>query len=104
VAVYDRNFVVDNVDDGYDFYRLDNCTFVHSYITRLALLRQPKEVRFAEEGDAVVGGSDHGAVYVFGANTGTKLDTIHHEKGSMVQTIAVRSLRLKTAGCVLTCS
>lgn len=93
--MYDQNFVVDNVEDGYDFYRLDNCTFLQSYITRGALVRQPKEVRFAEKGEVVVGGSDHGAVYVFGAHTGTKLDVIHHEKDAMVQTIAVRLFRLK---------
>ena len=91
MAVYGHNFVVDNVDDGYDFYQLDNCTFLQSYITRLAVVRQPKDVRFADEGEAVVGGSDHGLVYVFSAGTGTKLDTIHHEKDSMVQTIAVCS-------------
>jgi hypothetical protein len=95
VAVYDRNFVVDNAEDGYDFYRLDNnCTFIQSYITRLSILRQPNEVVFAEEGEAVVGGSDHGAVYVFGVHTGAQLDVIQHEKDAMVQTIAVCSMTL----------
>ena len=104
VAVYDRNFVVDNVKDRYDFYRLNNCTFLQSYITQLARIRQPKEVKFAEAGEAVVGGSDHGVVYIFGARTGIQLDVLHHGKAMMVQTIAVCLWMPSTEPSKLICS
>jgi hypothetical protein len=99
VAVYDRNFVVDNIEDGYDFYRLDNCGFLQSYVTRLARIREPKEVKFAEQGEIVVGGSDHGDVYIFGCRTGSQLDVIHHGKDVMVQTVAVRELPIEMTPC-----
>jgi hypothetical protein len=102
VAVYDRNFVVDNVEDGYDFYCLDNCELLQSYITRLAHSRRPKEVKFAEQGEVVVGGSDHGDVYVFGCRTGSQLDVIHHGKHDMVQTVTVRAMPIKITRWMLT--
>jgi hypothetical protein len=86
--------VVDNVENGYDLYSLDNCGFLRSYITRLARSTRPKEVKFAEQGEVVVGGSDHGDVYVFGCHTGSQLDVIHHGD-VMVQTVAVRAMPIK---------
>lgn len=90
MAVCDRDFVVDNVEDGYDLYQLDRCEFVKSFVTRLAQIRQPKAVEFVEEGKAVVGGSDHGLVYIFATQSGALLDVIRHAHG-MVQTVAVSS-------------
>jgi hypothetical protein len=90
VAVHDRNFVVDNVEDGYDLYRFDSATSLQSCITGMAHLRYPKEVRFAEGGEVIVGGSDNGRVYIFSARTGAQLDVIHHSTDAMVQTVAVR--------------
>ena len=89
MAVHDRNFVVDNVEDGYDLYRLDSGTFLQSCVTGVARLRHPKEVRFVEGGEVIVGGSDHGMVYIFSARTGAQLDVIHHSTDAMVQTVAV---------------
>ena len=102
IAVKKLTKLAGSIEDGYDNYRLENCTFLQSFITRLARLRQPKDVKFAEEGEVVVGGSDHGIVYVFGSHTGAQLELIHHQKDVMVQTIAVRNV--KVARCVLTSS
>jgi outer membrane protein assembly factor BamB len=82
--------VVDNVEDGYDLYQFDSSTFLQSCITGMTRLRHPREVRFAEGGGVIVGGSDNGRVYIFNARTGAKLDVIHHSTDAMVQTVAVR--------------
>ena len=44
---------------------------------------------FGEQGSIIVGGSDHGAIYVFDANNGSTLDVIQHSRG-LLGTIAVR--------------
>jgi hypothetical protein len=43
-----------------------------------------------EDDKVVVGGSDHGKVYVFDRRSGQNLDQLPHEDGGMVQTISVR--------------
>jgi hypothetical protein len=97
VAVYDQTFVVDNVEDGYDVYHLDNCRFLQSCIVPSAGIRLPKDAKFAEQGEAVVAGNDYGDVYVFACRTGIQLDIIHHRKNMMVQTVAVRTLTASVA-------
>lgn len=50
-----------------------------------------RQVAFAECGEAVVGGSDHGVVYVFGLENGEVIDKLPHgDSGHLVQMIAVR--------------
>ena len=49
----------------------------------------PKQVVFCEDHKAVVGGSDHGHVYVFDRRSGQTLDKLPHDDKGMVQTIAV---------------
>ena len=44
---------------------------------------------FGEDGKVVVGGSDHGVVYVFDRRTGSRLDILRHADAGLVQTIAV---------------
>lgn len=44
---------------------------------------------FGEDGKVVVGGSDHGVVYVFDRRTGSQLDILHHANAGLVQTIVV---------------
>jgi len=47
-------------------------------------------VKFAEHGAVVVGGSDHGCVYVFNINDPEPAQVLYHEKAdSMIQTVAV---------------
>lgn len=55
-------------------------------------MHYPKQVSFGEEGSVLVGGSDHGVVYVFDTATGCPLDLIHHLDCSLVQTITVSLL------------
>jgi hypothetical protein len=54
-------------------------------------ISQAKQVAFAEEGRVVVGGSEHGVVYIFNRLSGLTLATLDHGSG-MVQTIAVSSV------------
>jgi hypothetical protein len=50
-----------------------------------------KQVAFVEDSKVVVGGSDHGAVYVFDRETGGILDVLRHAEAGLVQTITVSS-------------
>jgi hypothetical protein len=46
-------------------------------------------VKFGEKGQVVVGGSDHGIVYVFDRMTGNKLAELKAAEQGMVQTVTV---------------
>jgi hypothetical protein len=51
-------------------------------------------VKFAEKGDRIVGGSDHGCVYVFKISDSDPIQVLYHERAeSMIQTIAVSLFR-----------
>ena len=93
MGVCDRRnlFVIDNYENGFDLYKLDDCKWLRTYATGTALVRKPKQVSFGEQGRAIVGGTDHGVVYVFDRKTVRELDVLPHAKGGMVQTITVRS-------------
>ena len=52
-------------------------------------MRYPKQVSFGEDGTVLVGGSDHGAVYIFDTATGCPLDLLRHSDRDLVQTITV---------------
>ena len=49
----------------------------------------PKQVLFGEDSTILVGGSDHGAVYIFDTVTGCPLDLLCHSDRGLVQTITV---------------
>jgi hypothetical protein len=80
---------VDNVADGFDLHQLDNGTYVRTFFTGTAQKTYPKQVVFGEEAKVVVGGSDHGAIYVFDRRTGEQLQVLRHAEKGMVQTITV---------------
>lgn len=82
-------FVVDNTDTGFDLRKVETGSLVRTFETPPAQFARPKQVAFGEEGAVVVGGSDHGAVYVFETATGGTLQTLQHTKGGMVQTVSV---------------
>jgi hypothetical protein len=84
-------FVVDNVESGFDLYKLDDCSWLRTYATGNAKVRKAKQVSFGEKARTIVRGSDHGVVYVFDRKTGKRLDILPHAKQAMVQTISVRS-------------
>lgn len=81
--------VVDNVANGFDLYNLDGGHFVRGFQTRDAKRTYPKGVAFANNSRAIVGGSDHGKVYIFEQKTGRLLKTVTHSGVGGVETLAV---------------
>jgi hypothetical protein len=88
-----NEFVIDNVLDGFDLYRLDlelgKAQSLRGFRISQSTVPVPKEVTFCEDDKVVIGGSDHGKVYAFDRRSGQKLDELPHEGGGMVQTISV---------------
>ena len=86
-----RLCVIDNVNNGFDIYKIDSGNFVRTLITRDPIKTYPKGVAFANHSQAIVGGSDHGLVYIFERKSGRVITTLRHGKEG-VQTIAVGDL------------
>ena len=85
-------FIMDNARNGFSLYHLDGGASIQEYVTGTPRRTYPKQVDFAEGSQVVVGGSDHGMVYVFDQKTGKVLQKLHHGKDELVQTIAVCQL------------
>lgn len=81
--------VIDNVESGFDLRNIDTAEIVQQYKTRAPIARVPKQVLFGENGQVVVGASDHGAIYIFDRRSGAQREVLHHEASGLVQTIAV---------------
>jgi hypothetical protein len=78
--------------DEFDSYTLPRTTPIQCFKV-LTSKKYVKKVVYAEKKDAVVGGSDHGKVYVFGIqNPKAQQTLIHKKKDIMIQTIEVRKL------------
>jgi hypothetical protein len=90
VAVHDRAIVVDNSDDGFELYQLDNCEFIRTFTVARYSDRRPKGIAFGERGRVVIGGTEKADVCIFDKNSGTLLDTLNHGGDNMIHTIAVR--------------
>jgi len=82
--------VVDNVGSGFDIYKVDTGNFVRTLSTGDPLKTYPKGVAFVDKSHAIVGGSDHGRVYIFDSQTGRVLHKLKHSKQGGAETIAVR--------------
>jgi hypothetical protein len=83
-------FVVDNATNGFTLYRLEGDEEpVRTFVTAVPNVSVPKQVAFGAEGRLVIGGSDHGSVYVFERKSGKVFETLHHSNTGLVQTIAV---------------
>lgn len=80
---------MDNAFDGFDLYSLTECRWLRLFPTGTPTVRFPKQVAFGENGRTVVGGSDHGSVYVFDRETGAPLDVLRHAEGGLAQTLTV---------------
>ncbi|KAF8580525.1 hypothetical protein K439DRAFT_1356777, partial [Ramaria rubella] len=91
ISVKYNQFVVDNATDGFDIHQLDNGAHIHTLPTGIPKKRVPKQVTFGEDSQIIVGGSDHGIVYLFGRESGRLITTLNHsaDKG-LVQTVVVR--------------
>ena len=78
--------------EGPEYFKLHD-TKSHDYIQAFQpstpfQTQKPKQVVFAENKRMVVGGSDHGTVYMFQQSDGTLVDKLPHG-GQMVQTVVV---------------
>ncbi|KAJ7120068.1 WD40-repeat-containing domain protein [Mycena epipterygia] len=70
-------FCIDDPFEGAALYRLDDENRVRTFsIAVTKAFGRPRQIRFAEEGAAVVSGSDHGVVYVFETRSGDLLDKL----------------------------
>jgi hypothetical protein len=78
------------VSDGFDIYKLECGSFVRALVPKEAQKRYPKGVAFADRSRLVVGGRDHGRVYIFERKTGRVLKTLKHARKGGVETITVR--------------
>ncbi|KAF8582630.1 hypothetical protein K439DRAFT_1618146 [Ramaria rubella] len=88
ISVKYNQFIVDNVTDGFDIHQLDNGAHIHTLPTGILKKRVPKQVTFVEDSQIIVGGSDHGIVYLFEGESGRLITTLNHsaDKG-LVQTM-----------------
>lgn len=96
-----RLVVVDNVSDGIDIYNLDTAEYMATFlIPKTSADVFAKTVAFADQSRAVVGGSDHGIVYIFDRKTGHVIRSLKYAKKGGVETLAV-SAHLATMTWVL---
>jgi hypothetical protein len=80
---------MDNVADGFDLHQLDNNAYIRTFFTGDVKQGVPKQVVFSGDAKVVVGGSDHGKVYIFDRRTGKEFQVLDHGGGCVVQTVAV---------------
>ena len=85
-------FLVDNAHSGFDLRELSTGGYIRTYPTGTPSRRLPKQVTFGENAKSVVGGSDHGVVYIFERKTGVLRESLPHQNGGLVQTVAVNTL------------
>ena len=75
---------------GFDVYTLQRSTPAHSFEIP-AGRRYTRDVVFGEKCAVIVGGSDHGKVYVFDLKSSTPVQLITHGKPtSLIQAVIVR--------------
>ncbi|KAG1856086.1 hypothetical protein F4604DRAFT_1590484, partial [Suillus subluteus] len=83
-------FIVDNATNGFTLCRLEGDEEpVRTFMTTAPIVSVPKQVAFGAEGRLIIGGSDHGSVYVFERKLGKLFETLRHSNTGLVQTIAV---------------
>lgn len=81
--------VVDSGFSGFNLHKLDDGKYVRNYSTGAPIKNVPKQVAFAENAKVIVGGSDHGSVYVFERESGNTLQVLRHSENTFVQTVTV---------------
>lgn len=87
---------MDNLTCGFDVY--ENGDFATKKSFRVHMTDKfVKDVKFAEFGAMLVGGSDHGVAYVFDVSTGHARDVLQHgDQSQLVQALAVRCLQKRS--------
>ncbi|KAI0640379.1 WD40 repeat-like protein [Trametes meyenii] len=88
VAAKEQLVVVDNVGSGFDVWDLNPETHQRTFPTRQPTRFLPRQVAFVDDARAIVGGSDHRAVYIFEHKTGAPLEVLRHAQQGLVQTVA----------------
>ena len=84
------SIVVDNMTDGFDAYTLPRTTPTRHFSVPMNK-KYVKKAVYAERGMTIVGGSDHGTVYIFEIQSSEARQTlIHGKKDVMIQTVEVR--------------
>ena len=87
---YDQGlFAIDNVAQGFSLYMLEDMQFLHEYLTGKLTKCFPKQVEFGEDSHVLVGGSDHGTIYVFDRKTALVVETLQHEDDGLSQALTV---------------
>jgi hypothetical protein len=81
---------VDNVYNGFDIYKLECGSLLKTLVTKEAQKTHPKGVAFADKSRLVVGGSDHGLVYIFERKAGRVLKKLKYARKGGVETIGVK--------------
>jgi len=70
-------FIVDNATDGFTLYQLEGDEEpVRTFTTPAPSVSVPKKMVFGAEGQSIIGGSDHGSVYVFERKSGKLLKSL----------------------------
>jgi hypothetical protein len=83
-----RNEVaIDNVLNGFDTHHLDTGAWKRTFPTKESTRKFPKQVAFGEMCQVVVGGSDHGTVYIFNRKTTAVVQILQHGDRKMVQMV-----------------
>lgn len=77
-----NNWSLHSIDDG-------ACTAMYTTGTTRPAEKIPRPAIFAEDGDVVVTGSDHGKAYIFSRSGCHQLGALEHAKASYVQALAV---------------
>ena len=90
-------FAIDN-GEGFSLHNLKVRSFLRNFPTGNPIMHYPKQVSFGEDGTVLVGGSDHGAVYVFDTEMGCPLDLLHHSDHGLVQTLTVSRQTIQRVG------
>lgn len=80
--------VVDNTEDGFSIVDLSTGRLILALPAKVCR-RVPKQVSWADNYKIVAGGSDHGKVYVYDAETAKVMSALPHDKDGLVQTISV---------------
>jgi len=95
--------VIDNMTSGYELYSINRKTPTRSFEIPNGR-HYVRMVKFAEKGAVIVGGSDHGCVYIFKISESEPIQVLYHEKAdSMIQTIAVSRFRNGSIRYMLNC-
>ncbi|KAL5529805.1 hypothetical protein ACEPAG_5792 [Sanghuangporus baumii] len=90
-----RLAVIDNSADGFSVIDVATGSLVRALPCPVNKT-VPKQVAWANHQKLIIGGTDHGMLYVYNAETGQVTQKLRHESSGFVQTVTVRINALKT--------